>query len=755
MTLIAAPPSSLEWSAESADDFLSRPIPPRSAWVRLIISIRRLDEARRLVEDCRLSAVTRDGDEVPLETIAWDGWLLDDLYLPLPKGCREVRIRPVDGAARLRVETLEARPLGRAASATQALRHKWKLLRAYRNLRPVMMRGLRDVSLLRFGTVGRKLFNGLTDARLMRPENDEAAKAARRRSPQRLTPAERHAAAKALDAMIDPPPISVVWTALPYSPEQLRRVVDSVRRQVYPHWTLCVGRVDVLQPAQRIMLERFALADSRIRLADGEKNSGVAGAFNAALALSPCDLVAVLNPGHELTELALLKLAQAVAEQPDAEAVLNRHPSAHSDDAAEAFRVTGHGQQLHLLRAGSIHAAGGCPRFDRDDKPLPGPAVVKRLDLAGAIYLPDQLTRSGASLDPIRLPPPEGFVEPVEVTPPTSRCVTVAGDILGISGWDYVVYEIARGLFGLGADMKLSAFSGHRLDLLPPALAARRRLPAEGDVMLNIMPPHLLEHHRPAPGGVIFTMWECEKLPPKAVSYLNAAKLVIVPSKWNRENFVRDGVTTPIEIVPLGHDPLRFHDDGSFPEVCTFGTAGAMWGGGTRKNVASVIDWFREAFPDEVDVRLRVKITPKCDLPETDDPRIEILRGYLTPADLAEWYRSLTCYVNASSAEGFGLHLIEAMACGRGVMSAPFSALTEYFDSGVGWELGYVLEQAKGDVYRGLWSRARPACAVAAMRAVYADREAARRKGEASAARAREFAWKGAGKKLLGLLRGV
>ena len=83
------------------------------------------------------------------------------------------------------------------------------------------------------------------------------------------------------------------------------------------------------------------------------------------------------------------------------------------------------------------------------------------------------------------------------------------------------------------------------------------------------------------------------------------------------------------------------------------------------QNTALLIDWFERAFPDEDDVRLRVKVTPKCDLPDSDDPRIEIERQFLPPPRLAEWYRSLTTFVSISHAEGFGLHLLEAMACGQ------------------------------------------------------------------------------------------
>ena len=189
------------------------------------------------------------------------------------------------------------------------------------------------------------------------------------------------------------------------------------------------------------------------------------------------------------------------------------------------------------------------------------------------------------------------------------------------------------------------------------------------------------------------------------------------------------------------------------PLLTTFGTAGALDAGGLRKNVQRVIDLFRSAFPTEPDVRLRVKTTPSSpSVNAHGDSRIDVIAHSLSQFDLAEWYRSLSAYVNGSSGEGFGLHLLEAMACGRPLISTSFSGVGEFFDRTVGYEVGYRLVEARNAIYSGHWADPNDDDMMAAMRRVYREPAEAERLGQASAERAAEFTWERTSRKLIEVL---
>lgn len=251
------------------------------------------------------------------------------------------------------------------------------------------------------------------------------------------------------------------------------------------------------------------------------------------------------------------------------------------------------------------------------------------------------------------------------------------------------------------------------------------------------------------------TMWETDRLSSEQVASLNAAECVIVPCEWNRQCFAASGVERPIRLVPLGIDMKVFGPSPmEMTGPCVFGAAGRLQSCGQRKGLAHVMELFQQAFPTEKDVELRVKAFPDCPLTSPADSRIRVCREYLSPAALARWFAGLTCFVSAARAEGWGLMQHEALAAGRPLIAARFAGLAEFFTPEMGYAVGYEMVPADGQ-FEGLgqWARPNDAEIVAAMRAVYADRAEAQRRGQAGAEGVKRFSTQHSVERLAEVLR--
>ncbi|WP_159993179.1 glycosyltransferase [Roseomonas sp. 18066] len=130
--------------------------------------------------------------------------------------------------------------------------------------------------------------------------------------------AARQAIAAQIAAMPQPPLISVAMPAWQTPPALLRAAIASLRGQLYPHWQLCV--VDDASPSPAVMavLAEAAAADPRIHVRRLEKNLGIAGATNVAIAMTTGRFVALMDHDDTLAEHALFEVARRIEADPDA-----------------------------------------------------------------------------------------------------------------------------------------------------------------------------------------------------------------------------------------------------------------------------------------------------------------------------------------------------------------------------------------------------------------------------------------------------
>jgi len=266
-----------------------------------------------------------------------------------------------------------------------------------------------------------------------------------------------------------------------------------------------------------------------------------------------------------------------------------------------------------------------------------------------------------------------------------------------------------------------------------------------------------------------FTMLEVDGLPASWVQSANMMDEVWTPSTFNRETFKRSGVTKPIHVIPLGVNPAYFNPgikgyriDGPFTFLTMF-----EWG--ERKAPEILLKAFNDEFGSSEDVVLICKAynqDPAVHIPaqvrnyylKDSGGRIVFSINEVVPSyQLGSIYRSVDCFVLASRGEGWGLPILEAMACGLPVIATNWSAQSDFISN----DTAYLLDverlrpaEAKCPYYEGFnWAEPSYEHLRSLMRHVFENRDEAKTLGvRASAEVLTKWSWEQSVKKILARL---
>lgn len=132
-----------------------------------------------------------------------------------------------------------------------------------------------------------------------------------------ITDVKRVAMRVRIDAFVHKPLISVVMPTYNPKPEWLSEAIESLCKQIYPHWELCVADDASTDKAIRPILERYAREDSRIKVVFREQNGHISAASNSALELASGEWVALLDHDDLLPEHALFWVVDAINRNPE------------------------------------------------------------------------------------------------------------------------------------------------------------------------------------------------------------------------------------------------------------------------------------------------------------------------------------------------------------------------------------------------------------------------------------------------------
>ena len=114
------------------------------------------------------------------------------------------------------------------------------------------------------------------------------------------------------------PLISVVTPVYNTDPGWLRACIESVRRQAYPRWELCLCD-DASTRSDTVAVLREYESDPQIKVRYLPQNGGISRATNAALEIASGEFVAMLDHDDELTPDALFRVVEHLNIHPDAD----------------------------------------------------------------------------------------------------------------------------------------------------------------------------------------------------------------------------------------------------------------------------------------------------------------------------------------------------------------------------------------------------------------------------------------------------
>ncbi|MGH9190525.1 MAG: glycosyltransferase [Acidimicrobiales bacterium] len=245
-----------------------------------------------------------------------------------------------------------------------------------------------------------------------------------------------------------------------------------------------------------------------------------------------------------------------------------------------------------------------------------------------------------------------------------------------------------------------------------------------------------------------WTMLEVTGLPKEWVDGCNSMDEVWVPASFNVETFRASGVRVPIRVMPLGVDPDYYH-----PGITGFRpsrryTFLSVFEWGERKAPEVLLRAFATEFKESEDVMLLLSVfnrDPSVDV-EQEIARLELPVGApivvmsnpeFADAQMGALYRSADCFVLPTRGEGFGMPVLEAMACGLPTIATAWSGPADFLHGGVGYPLdvkAMVPAEARCPYYAGFeWADPDADHLRFLLREVFDHPEAARAKGLAAA----------------------
>jgi glycosyltransferase involved in cell wall biosynthesis len=208
---------------------------------------------------------------------------------------------------------------------------------------------------------------------------------------------------------------------------------------------------------------------------------------------------------------------------------------------------------------------------------------------------------------------------------------------------------------------------------------------SDDDINIAFVPINLKEHFKGT--NIVWTVFESTVIPHSILSILKEHDLWI-PSEWGKKIAIENGIKSElINVVPEGVD-INLYNPYLKPEneVFRFLLIGKYE---IRKSINECLEAFAREYGNNPNFELVIKSDFFKDPTEKFNElvnkfetlavnNIRLVWGYQTKEELVNLYRTANVFLFPSKAEGWGLPLIEAAACGLPLITTYYSAQTEF-----------------------------------------------------------------------------
>lgn len=123
----------------------------------------------------------------------------------------------------------------------------------------------------------------------------------------------------AIDSFQIKPLISIILPVYNVKNEYLVECIESVKKQWYPFWELCIADDHSSDESLRDTLNGYAKEDKRIKLVYRLQNGHISTASNTALQLATGSYTALLDNDDVLAPFALYEVASTINSKPEAD----------------------------------------------------------------------------------------------------------------------------------------------------------------------------------------------------------------------------------------------------------------------------------------------------------------------------------------------------------------------------------------------------------------------------------------------------